>query len=459
MSAIWEAAKTAIKAHVPAHSYRMWIEPLELKDFEQGICVLSCPNPFSKKRVQCFYHSIIESEINRVSGSECKLSLEVSGTGRCVGKKRKPTTCTFDTKSLATGKDLQMDLPRLNRPSGGHMLHKDFTFENFVVGRNSDFAYSAALSLASRKRSDQHSLFLLSKTGMGKTHLSQAMGHHILSQYPSERVYYITAEDFASEMIYAFKNKSIEKFKERYRQQCDVLLLEDVHFLTGKDRTQSELAFVLDHMLESARKVIFTSCYLPADIPKLNEQLKSRLSSGLITNIDAPDFRTRVRILRKKALCNRYNIPAEVVDYLAGELTENVRQLESGLLGVAKRAALMGEPIGLDLAEDVVDLIARQKKRITVDVIKNLVSKEYNVTIKDLVSSSRRKSVVLPRQVAIFLSRRYTDQPLQAIGRNFNRIHATAIHAINAIESELKANSPVGKQVKYLDKKLSTGDY
>jgi chromosomal replication initiator protein len=338
-------------------------------------------------------------------------------------------------------------------------LRKDFTFDQFVVGGNNDFAYSAALSLASRKNSLQNCLFLLSKTGMGKSHLSQAVGHYILSEHPRDRVYYTTAENFSNEMVNAYRNNSIDVFKGKYRNQCDVLLLEDVHYLTGKERTQIELALTLDTLFESSKKIIFSSCYLPSDIPKLNDELRSRLSCALISNIEPPEFRTRVRILQKKAKRNGCKIPEDIIHYLASELTEDVRQLESGLVGVTAKSSLLGTSIDLGLAESVVKNIVCRRKNITVDVIKKLVCKHYRISVKEIVSSSRKQSIVRPRQIAIYLSRRYTDAPLQAIGKSFNRYHATALYSIGAVDRELKEKGAIQKQVEFLCQKLETGKF
>ena len=294
---------------------------------------------------------------------------------------------------------------------------------------------------------------------MGKSHLSQAIGNYILSEHPSERVYYMTAEDFSNEMIHAFRHNSINKFKGKYRNQCDVLLLEDVHYLNGKERTQIELALTLDTLFESDKKIIFSSCCLPAEIPKLNDKLRSRLSYSLISTIEPPDFRTRVRILQKKAKHNGHKLPEDVINYLAGELTEDVRQLESGLIGVTAKSSLLGSPIDLTLAESVVKNIVRHRKNITIDAIKKLVCKYYSISIIDIVSSSRKQSIVRPRQIAIYLSRRYTDSPLQTIGRNFNRYHATALHSIGVVERGLKENGPMQKQVEFFCGRLESGKY
>ena len=294
---------------------------------------------------------------------------------------------------------------------------------------------------------------------MGKSHLSQAIGHHILAEHPSDQVYYITAEDFTNEMIDAFRHDCVNAFKNKYRTGCDVLLLEDVHYLSGKERTQIELALTLDSLLESGKKIIFSSCNLPADIPKLNDKLRSRLSSSLISEIDPPGFGTRVRILRKKSQIYGEAVPDDVLQYLAGELTDDVRQLESGLVGVTAKSSLLGVPIDLDLAGSVVKNIVRRKKTITIDVIKKLVCKEYRVAVSDVVSKSRRQCFVKPRQIAIYLSRKYTDSPLQAIGRSFQRYHATALHSIKTVEKEVQLKGAVSRQVAYLSKKLETGQF
>jgi len=446
MKKIWDEAKVSIKAGIPAHTFRMWIEPLQLARCDENRIVLYSPNFFSRKRVLEIYGSLIESEIKSVLGRECQLSIEISA------KNALPKPKAYE--------DPQLLLPNINVcPRNGRLLKKDFTFDHFVVGENNDFAYSASLSMASQKNASQNCLFLLSKTGLGKSHLTQAVGHHILSENPSDRVYYMTAEDFSNEMVDAFQHGSINSFKEKYRNQCDVLLLEDVHYLRNKDRTQVELAFALDTLFEAGKKIIFSSCYLPGDIPKIDDKLRSRLSCGLISNINPPDFRTRVRILQKKAKFKGYDVPEEVIQYLASELTEDVRQLESGLIGVASKSLLLGEPIDLELAQSVTKHIVRQRKNVTIDAIKKLVCKHYRISIKDIVSSSRKQPIVRPRQIAIYLSRRYTDAPLQVIGKSFNRYHATALHSIGIVERGIKKNSPLQKQVEFLCKKLESGKF
>lgn len=446
METVWKRVKSTIKQRVPSHSFDMWIEPLKVTQIDESGWVVSCPNFFSKKRVEGLYGAMIKKALQHALGQDCQISFKISNkNGNPENKARN---------------HIQLPLPNGNlRLQNGRLFRKDFTFDSFVVGGNNDFAYSASLSMASRKDSQRSGLFLLSKTGMGKSHLSQAIGNHILSISPNDRIYYITAEDFSNEMVQAYRHDAINKFKAKYRTQCDVLLLEDVHYLSGKERTQIELALTLDTLFESGRRIIFSSCYLPADIPKLNDKLRSRLSCGLISAIDPPSFRTRVRILQKKARLNSYCFPEDILRYLAGELTDDVRQLESGLNGVAAKSSLLGMPINLSLAESVVKNIVRQRKRITIGAIKKLVCKYYDVSIEDVMSPSRKQILVRPRQVAIYLARNYTDAPLQSIGKSFNRYHATAMHSINCIERGIKQNSSIKKQVGFFRQKLESGKF
>ena len=444
MDQIWTSVKSLLKEKIPGHSYRMWIDPIEFRENENGAIVLACPNLFSKKRISDNYGQMIEDAVSTAAGRAFKV--------RLIVKPSQAATCEEKEQ------DRQMKLPDIDLPTNsGRLLRKDYTFDQFVVGKNSDFAYSAALSLAASNLGNQNSLYLLSKTGLGKSHLSQAVGHHIFQAFPNERVYYVTAEDFMNEMTDSYRCSSIHRFKEKYRQNCDVLLLEDVHFLSGKSGTQEELSNTLESLMNANKKIIYSSNYLPSDIPKLNDKLKSRLCCGLISKIDAPDYKTRLRILKKTALSSGYDIPEAVLQYLASELTDDVRQLKSGFIGVAAKASLLGSDVDLALARSVVKNIVTSREGITLDSIKRLVCKYYNVTIADLTSPSRRQSIVRPRQVAMYLSRQYTDHSLQTIGKSFNRYHATTLHALKAVEKGVKEKGPFQKHVEFLSERLEKG--
>ena len=458
MELFWEKVKCQIKKALPDHSYRMWIEPVEFLGYDNHHVKLSSPNSYFIKRLKDNYLLIFEEAFLKLGMNDINVEFQVTSKNKVCSKEKNKKAGTYPAVSLSMKKSKQLNLPGLNvRFNNGRMFKKGFTFDDFVVGDNSNFAYSASLSLAQGKTNGSSILYLLAKTGLGKSHLSQAVGHHIITNSLSKRVYYITAEEFTNEMIFSLQNKTIDKFKKKYREKCDVLILENVHFLSGKDATQNELAITLDYLLDADKKIIFSGCELPDDIPKLNNQLKSRLTLGLVTEIEPPDYATRVRILKKKSKIFGYEIPNQVTEYIAQELCDNVRQLESGLFGVAAKGHLMGYNIDIELAKSVIANIAKAKKRITVESIKKLVCKEFSVSESDIVSASRKKRIVKPRQMAIFLSRKYTDQPIKKIGNSYNKYHATAIYAINAVERELKQKSVIFEQINYLSKKIESG--
>jgi chromosomal replication initiator protein len=448
MNNLWRMVKSSLKKRMQSHSFNMWIEPITCGGIQDDRLILYCPNAFFRKRVWEHYRSLLETEVVKAGGPTGALCLQVQPKSE-------------DEEKLGTGSvhPQQLPLPNISqRPYSGRILRDDFTFDEFVVGGNNNFAYSAALSLAAQKCACQNALFLLSPTGMGKSHLSQAIGHHILTRFPEERVYYMTAEDFTNEMVTSFKTNSFGSFKEKYGAKCDVLLLEDVHYLSGKSRTQQELSNTFDLLFDANKKIIFSSCYAPAEIPKLNDGLRSRLSGGLISTIDKPEFRTRVRILKRKARRMGCQIHDTIIEYLASELIRDVRQLESGLIGISARASLLKTPINLSLARDVVENLIQHQESITIDGIKKLVSKYYNISVKEMVSRSRKQAIVRPRQVAIYLARKYTDQSVQAIGRSFNRYHATALHAINTVEKGLKQKGQIQQQVTLLCRKIESAN-
>jgi chromosomal replication initiator protein len=423
----------------------LWVEPLVCLSEGDGEIVLGCPTSFFKNWVARHYLSLIEGEVEGLWGRPFQITLRLCENQGGNGDDRPEYE--------------QLVLPHVTeREYMPYPLHRDFTFDQFVVGVCNNFAYNAALSLACTESVSHNPLFLLSNIGLGKSHLSHAVGNHILKKDPAIRVCYITAEEFTNAMIWALRHDKIEEFKERYRRQCDVLLLEDVQFLSGKVKTQGELACTLDALLEADKKLIFTGTYLPGDIPKMDEKLTSRLSAGVISSIESPDYDTRVRIVKKKASLKQIDISEDVVHYLASELTQNVRQLESGLIGVAAKASLLNLPIDLGLARSIVKNIVRRSQEITVERIQRLVCKHYRLTMEDFLSRSRKRSISQPRQIAMYLARRYTGQSLQAIGRSFNRYHATALHAIGVVERLLREKGPVQKQVEYLSRKLESGD-
>lgn len=471
MDSLLKEVKLHIKELVPDHCYRMWIEPVMLSAHDAETIVLSVPNDFYVKRLKESYLAYFEEGFLRL-GQKVRVEFTVGK------KKRNPDfSRTKEIRTKKTTKELAVIPAGISIPSQlhpqlpgmtpacnlGRMLKKNFTFNDFVVGDNSSFAYTAALYLAQGKLNGTGVLFFLGKTGLGKSHLSQAVGHHMLTQNQAQRVFYITAEDFTNEMIHSLKSNSIDQFKEKYRLQCDVLILEDVHFLTGKSATQKELVMTLDYLIDADKKIIFSGCDRPDEIPKLNDNLKSRLNMGVVTEIQAPDFGTRVKILNKKSKAIQCVLPTPVTEYIAQEACDDVRQLESALISVVTRGRLMNRNIDIELARRVLEKMAGTGKgkdnHITIDLIKKLVCQAFDVSEQELESKSRKHRIVKPRQVAMFLSNKYTDQPIKKIGASFKRYHATALYSINAVEKEVKQKGQRYEQIKYLINKLESGRF
>ncbi|WP_321492425.1 chromosomal replication initiator protein DnaA [uncultured Desulfobacter sp.] len=467
MDSVLKQVKLHIKESVPDHCYRMWIEPVTLSAQDAEKIVLAVPNEYYVKRLKENYLGYFEEGF--LSQGQ-KVSIEF----KVYKKIRSSDEINFDfmpaqnTTSAMPAIPAAFGMPSQYHPHlpgmtpafhCGRMLKKNFTFDDFVVGDNSSFAYKASLCLAQGTLNGTGVLFLQGKTGLGKSHLSQAVGHHMLAHNVNQRVFYVTAEDFTNEMIYSLKSNSIAQFKEKYRLKCDVLILEDVHFLTGKTATQKELAMTLDYLIDADKKIIFSGCERPDEIPKLNENLKSRLNMGIVTEIKSPDFGTRVKILNRKAKGIQCILPTPVTEYIAQEACDDVRQLESALLGVVTRGRLMDRKIDIELARQVLEKMSGARKQVTIDLIKKLVCEAFDVSEQELVSKSRQHRIVKPRQVAIFLSKQYTDQPIKTIGASFKRYHATAIYSINAVEKQMKQKGQIYEQVRYLTSKLESGSF
>jgi len=445
---IWTGVKKGLHDEVGAHDYQMWIQRLRTVGETEGELVLGCPNDLARQWVEDRFQTLIAMRVSEAAGRPVPVALKTAPEEEGPGDK----VSQPPIRQLSLGMD--------STPAGGgRFLRRDFTFDRFVVGEFNAFAYSAAMAMVNGARGVNQPLCLLSKNGNGKSHLSQAMGHEIKRLRPLDRVFYVTVEDFAQEMVSSLHRGTISEFKEKYRRNCDVLLMEDLQYLTGKERTQVELAFALDHLLEAGKKLIFTSVYTPAKIPKLHESLFSRLSASVVTAMEAPDFATRVRILKKKAADLGLPLAREILEFLASELTESVRQLEAGLNGVAAKSSLLQVPMDLCLAEGVVKTIVRQKSDITLGVLKRLVCQYYHITNEEIIGKGREQRVVKPRQVAMYLGKRYTDQSIQSIGRSFNRYHATALHSIAVVERLIRERGELQRQVEFLCEKVEAGEF
>jgi len=366
--------------------------------------------------------------------------------------KRPPQDCP-----LPRHKQLALPSMEKTRASRNLWLNSQFTFDRFIVGHSNEFAYSASKSIATGSVKDYNSLLMLSNTGLGKTHLSQAIGHTILSNGPETRIFYMTAEDFTNEMILSLKQKKIEAFKNRYRRSCDVLLLEDIHFLDGKEKIQAELGFTLDALVENKKKLIFTSALPPKDIPRMSKELSSRLTSGLVTTIAGPDYETRVKILSEKASALNISLSKDVIDLLASRLKLDVRQMESALKCLRAKSELVGAKPDIDSARDVVNTLVAPSSAMTSERIKQMVCTYYKIDPEMLSSRSRKKIYGDPRSIYSYLCRKHSDETLEEIGKGINRSHSTVVYAAEMVDRKIKTDRTMRYQVHFLSKQLEEG--
>ena len=446
MNGIWEEVKKHVKSELPEKSFALWIDPISLMEQTDNTFVLGCPNKFSRNWITENYLCLLEKNLDKIGHGNYNISFKVK-----TPKKRKSAPdVSLEAK--------QLTLPNIppKRGNGRRWLNNEFTFDRFIVGQCNEFAFSASKAMALEHKKSHHSLFMVANTGLGKSHLSQAIGQTILAHDARTRVYYISAEDFVNEMIFALKNNRIDEFKDKYRQSCDVLLLEDVHFLSGKLKSQAELGYTLDALSNSQKKIIFTSSLLPKDIPSMSRELSSRLTSGIIATIDCPDYQTRVKILAKKSVEQDLCFSEEIVHLLAKQLTRDIRQLESALKCIKAKSELLNIKIDVALAKEVIQSQSSQKQCISTGDILKLVCQYFKVDPETLKSKSRKKIHSFPREVYIYLCRNHTDTSLESIGRTINRKHSTMVYASEVIERKMKIDHKVKNQVDFLNDRLKS---
>ena len=441
MEDIWRQTKEDLQSRISSSYYKMWIDPLELVTSKEGQVALACPNRFFLNWVRENYLSEIKKSWQLHSGSTQEIHLRLAPRPRRSPQDR-------------DGSD-QLPLPLLAQDNGHqYRLNRRFTFDQFIVGNGNSFAFSASYAMANNDQALSSSLYLLADTGLGKSHLSHAIGNHVLQHDSNTRVCYLTAEEFTNEMITAIKRQRMEAFKEKYRRRCDVLLLEEVQFLSGKEKTQAELSYTLDALSSVNKRVVFTGTHFPKDIPKLKSKLQSRMTAGMITHIEPPDFQTRLKILEKKAANEGIRLPKEVSESLATHITRDVRRLESCVIGIVAKSSLMGKSIDLGLAHEVLDSVCDSRETINISRVQQVICQYFKVSAEALRSNSRKKGVVYPRNLGMYLCRKYTDETLEAIGSAFNRSHATVIHAVESISRQIQQKTGVRNQVEFLSQQL-----
>jgi len=444
MSSRWEKVKSHIRERLPENSFSLWINPITLLDESEDALVLSCPNKFSMNWIMDNYIGIMEEELGSMGNKNYKIMLEV----------RPPEKREVAPSPLQQSR--QLILPNLgtNRMNGGRTFNKEFTFDRFVVGSCNEFAYSASKALAMGETWSYDSLYILANTGLGKSHLSQSIGHSILENNPDIRAYYITAEDFVNEMVFAIKNNRTEEFKKRYRRSCDVLILEEVHFLSGKEKTQQELGHTLDILANDGKKIIFTSVLLPKDIPNMSKELSSRLTSGIITTLEGPDYDTRIKIIEKKSSEQNLCLPDDIKQLFAKNLTRDIRQIESVIRCLRAKSELLKAKIDLSLAKEVIRCHVVDQNQVSIEGIKKIICQYFKVDPSALQSKSRKMIYSYPRNMYVYLCRNYSSATLEEIGSSVNRNHSTIVYSSEVIERKIRLDNRIKNQVNFLKEKI-----
>lgn len=436
-SQLWQETLSALGGELDPQERSLWLEPLKPQSLREGVLAVSCPNRLHCNTVRERLAPRLERGLRAVLPG-ARLSLEVApAPPPPAGPAPQPR---------------QMELPRLgwSQPR----LNQRFVFDNFLSGGGNEFACAAAKALAGGSGLFSNSLFLMSSTGLGKSHLTQAVGHQVLGLRPESRVAYLTAEDFTNQMTAAIRGKRTQQFKDRFRASCDLLLLEEVQFLAGKEKTQEELVFTLDALADQGKRVVFTGRMLPAQVKGLSPALASRLADCVAVGIEPPDFNTRVRILARQAAQEGVRVPQAVLEFLAQEIPGDMRRMRSALVGILARGSLVGRPLDLPLAAEVLGAISARLARHTPERIRDLVASVYGLTPEVLTGKSRKKAVVSPRNLAMYLSRRHTDASYKAIGQVFHRDHATVMYGVDQIERRLGAEPKLAAELSYLEQRL-----
>jgi len=441
---LFDSIKESILSSVPAASERALLDQLEISQ-EHDTIVVHCPNVFSHKYLTRQYKDLIIHAIRKKLARAVDVEFSVNHFKRPVEEHHRPET------------PVQMTIPPLLSPQKSSGLNAKFTFDEFVVGRCNAFAYEAAFAVSEDVSSRYNPLYFYSDVGLGKSHIAHAIGNRALSSKHSVGVKYTTARDFTQDYVYSIHNNCMNSFKNDFRSSnLDIFFIDDVHLFKNKEKTQLELCYVLDDLLSAGKQVIFSGYRPPSSIQHIDKGLRSRLSAGLVIDIKRPDRNTREKIVHHKAKKNSVVLPDDVVEFISTNVHSNIRDLESAVMTIMAMGSLMKREITLDLAKEFLEGILEKQQRITVPYIIEFISKNFSISKDILISPSRKKDILYPRQVAIFLCRRYTDEPLQNIGEAFCRKHSSIIHSLETIETKYMHNLKVKREIDFLIEKLDS---
>lgn len=452
-NAIWKQALALLKENVSGQTYQTWLEPIDIIEVNDKTAVLGIPNKFSKNWVEEHCAEHIVSSLEKVSGKKLGLEFVISPDrprqsppdGEEGAAK---SALAAAVKTAEEPKKPFFPFPKKNLPTDESKLNPKYTFDSFVVGPGNRFAHAAALAVSESLARAYNPLFIYGKVGLGKTHLMQAIGHYLLQKKPNIKFIYISSEKFTNQLISAIQNRTTLKFREMYRS-ADLLLIDDIHFIAGKESTQEEFFHTFNTLYDAHKQIVVSSDRSPKDIPALEERLISRFEWGLVTDIQPPDIETRIAILKKKAEREPIIIPDDVMYFIAEAIRSNIRELEGALIRVVAYARLVGKEINLDLVKDVLkDVLIEQNKKITIDTIQQKVAQYFDIRVADMRSRRRNRTIAYPRQVAMYLSRDLTDFSLPEIGEQFGgRDHSTVLHACEKIYRDMETKKGAREMV------------
>jgi len=430
-----------------ADTYNLWFAPLRACAQENGSITLEVANDFCEVWLKDNYMDLLQDVMAVASGRQLQVKFKVAAATGAGG----PASQSVPARKKAAGA-----APERIQSSQEPAFNSKNTFETFVVGNNNNFAYAAALAVAQAPAKAYNPLFLYSGVGLGKTHLLHAIGQHVVASRKGARVAYVSSERFTNEYIDGIQNNQLVRFRKKYRQ-TDVLLIDDIQFLAGKERIQEEFFHTFNALHEGHKQIVLT-CDRPAsEIQNLEHRLMSRFEWGLVADLQPPDVETRLAILQKKAQIMGVQLPEDIMEFLANRIRTNIRRLEGALVRVASYAALIGKKLSLEIVEGLLREILNEEGRysINIEVIQKRVAEHYDIRLADMTSRRRPESIAFPRQVAMFLSRQMTEKSLSAIGDAFGgRDHGTVLHACRLVKDRMEVDPSVRQVVSYLEKQL-----
>jgi chromosomal replication initiator protein len=459
---LWETVKCDLKSLFPEDVFQMWFEPVVCVETTPDTMTLGVPNDFAQIWISDNYLDLITQRLRLTAGRVVNVTLRKtetsvraattpgsSGNGRTHADAGQANRVKAAAPKRATRYD--------DRGPAAGLLNPRNTFETFVVGSNNQMAHAASMAVAQAPAQAYNPLFLYGETGLGKTHLMHAIGHAIIRHNPEARVAYLSTEKFTNEFIQGLQENSLTKFRQRYRH-ADVLLLDDVQFLAGKERIQEEFFHTFNDLFESGKQIVLTSDRRASEIQKLESRLVSRFEWGLPADIQAPDFETRLAILRTKAQTLNCTLPDNILDFIAQNITKNIRRLEGALLKVSSYSGFTNKPLDLAMAELLLrDVLMEQAQNIlTIETIQKRVADHFQIRHSDMTSKRRPNNIAIPRQIAMFLARTLTKHSLQEIGDAFGgRDHGTVIHACKAVDNMCEQDASTRGSVEFLKTQLS----